>query len=79
MPVEVEINGTRAVVSNGVWQSQDRATQQMLSAVCEAQLLTQGYAPDIDLASSRIAQEQLGARVVHEDLPEETYPADAVF
>lgn len=79
MSIELEINGTRAVVSDGVWQSRDRTLQQMLTSVCEAHLLSQGYVPDIDLASSRIAQEQLGARVVHEDLPQETYPVDAVF
>ena len=78
--VEVRINGMTAVVSDGIWHSQDPALQQMLTALCASELLTEGgYVPDADLACARIAQEQLGAEIVNENLLSETYPGDAVF
>ena len=78
MAVEIQVNGTRAVVSEGIWQSADPALQQMLTAVCATQLLSAGYVPDTDLACARIAQEHLRAEVVSEKLSDdEAYPPDA--
>jgi hypothetical protein len=53
--------------------------KQMLTAACGSELLSEGYVPDVDLACARIAKAQLGAEVVRENLPDEIYPADAVF
>jgi len=63
-------------VADGVWSSKDSALRRMLNNVCVPKT---GYFPDIDLECARIAQQELGAEITEVNLPEVTYPSDAIF
>jgi hypothetical protein len=79
MAIEIEVSGTKAIVSNGVWESSDRELQAVLTAVCQHELQKEGYIPDIDSFFGQVAKEKLGAVVNREELPDEDYPPDALF
>lgn len=80
MSIEILFQGKKAAVSDGIWTSEDPALEKMLTALCQARLMVEGHVPDIDLFCSKLAQEELRAKIaVKGQLPAEDYPPDAVF